>query len=219
MIKDFLIINCTGKNDSIGLRIDNNFFIQEFQTNIKGNEMLVSNILKFLKKNNVEISRDFSIIVNIGPGSFSSVRISLAVAKGIQVSKGARLYGYKDSLLNEFNSVEIKEHIIQVKDSLNREDLVILEVDERRFNSEMLLDIANLRTYHQTNLIVLVKGHKKIESNQFHDVLMSYGFKNLFGEKLQNIFYDLYEYNIIDYKTKPEWLNSDYWANPELWKK
>ena len=124
-----------------------------------------------------------------------------------------------NSLLNEFNSVEIKEHIIQIKDSLNREDLVILEVDERRFNSEMLLDIANLRTYHQTNLIVLVKGNKKIESNQFHDVLMSYGFKNLFGEKLQNIFYDLYEYNIIDYKTKPEWLNSDYWANPELWKK
>ena len=108
MIKDFLIINCTGKNDSIGLRIDNNFFIQEFQTNIKGNEMLVSNILKFLKKNNVEISRDFSIIVNIGPGSFSTIRTSLAVAKGIKISKGARLYGYKNSTLAEFKLKNIE---------------------------------------------------------------------------------------------------------------
>ena len=112
MINDFLIINCTGKNDSIGLKINSNFFIQKFQTNIQNNETLVNKILIFLKKHKTEINKDFSIIVNIGPGSFSSVRISLAVAKGIQVSKGARLYGYKDSLLNEFNLKNI-EFLIQ----------------------------------------------------------------------------------------------------------
>ena len=31
MIKDFLIISCTGKNDKIGLKINNNFFIHNFQ--------------------------------------------------------------------------------------------------------------------------------------------------------------------------------------------
>ncbi len=108
MIKDFLIINCTGKNNLIGLRVHNNFFIQEFQTNIKNNEMLVNNILDFLKKNNVKIDKNFSTIVNIGPGSFSAIRISLAVAKGIQISKGTRLYGYKDSDLNEFNLKNIE---------------------------------------------------------------------------------------------------------------
>ena len=61
MIKDFLIINCIGKNDSIGLRIDNNFFIQKFQTNIKNSENLVNNILNFLKKNKAKINKDFSI--------------------------------------------------------------------------------------------------------------------------------------------------------------
>ena len=45
MIKDFLIINCTGKNDKIGLKIDNNFFIHDFQTKIQNNELLVSKIL------------------------------------------------------------------------------------------------------------------------------------------------------------------------------
>ena len=108
MIKDFLIINCTGKNDSIGLRVDNNFFMEKFQTNIKNNDMLVNKILEFLKRHKAKVNKDFSIIVNIGPGSFSSVRISLAIAKGIKISKGARLYGYKNSILNEFNLKNIE---------------------------------------------------------------------------------------------------------------
>ena len=112
MIKDFLIINCTGKNDSVGLRINNNFFIKEFQTNIQNNEMLVSNILDFFKKNNAKIDEDFSVIVNIGPGSFSTIRTSLAVAKGIQISKNTRLYGYKNSKLTQFNLKNI-EFLIQ----------------------------------------------------------------------------------------------------------
>ena len=108
MIKDFLIINCTGKNDSVGLRINNNFFIQEFQTNIKNNDILVNNILDFLKKNNAKIDKNFSIIVNIGPGSFSTIRTSLAIAKGIKISKGVKLYGYKDSVLTEFKLKNIE---------------------------------------------------------------------------------------------------------------
>ena len=112
MIKDFLIINFIGKNDSIGLRVNNNFFIQKFQTNIKNNETLVNKILSFLKKNKAKIDKDFSIIVNIGPGSFSAVRTSLAIAKGIQISKGAKLYGYKNSILNEFN-LENVEFLIE----------------------------------------------------------------------------------------------------------
>ena len=111
MIKDFLIINFTGKNDSIGLRIDNNFFIEKFQTNIKNNEILVSNILTLIKKNNGKIDENFSIIVNIGPGSFSSVRISLAIAKGIQITKGAKLFGYKATQLNDFNLKNIENLI------------------------------------------------------------------------------------------------------------
>ena len=108
MIKDFLIINFTGKNNSIALRINNNFFIKKFQTNIKNNELLVDNIFEFIKQKKGNINQNFSVIVNIGPGSFSGIRISLAIGKGIKISKGAKLYGYKDSSLDVFNRKNIE---------------------------------------------------------------------------------------------------------------
>ncbi len=108
MIKDFLIISFTGKNNSIGLRVNSNFFIKKIQTNIKNNELLVNNILEFIKQKNASIDKNFSVIVNIGPGSFSSIRISLAIGKGIKISRGAKLYGYKDSSLDEFSRKNIE---------------------------------------------------------------------------------------------------------------
>ena len=108
MIKDFLIINFTGKNDSIGLRVNNNFFVKKLQTNIRNNESFVNNIFEFVKQKKAKIDKNFSVIVNLGPGSFSGVRISLAIGKGIEISKGANLYGYKNVNLRELNRKNIE---------------------------------------------------------------------------------------------------------------
>ena len=108
MIKDCLIISCTGKNDKIGLKINNNFFIHNFQTKIQNNELLVSTILNFTNKHKAKIDKNFSILVNNGPGSFSSIRIALSVAKGIKISKKAQLYGFKDLDLSQFNLENIE---------------------------------------------------------------------------------------------------------------
>ncbi len=119
MIKNFLIISCTGKNDSIGLKIDNKFFTKKIQTNIRSYSLLVDNILIFLKKNKVRLDKNFSIIVNTGPGSFSALRISIAVAKGIKIAVGLKLYGFINENLGEFNlkNIEflIKNHLIENK--------------------------------------------------------------------------------------------------------
>ena len=108
MIKDFLIINFTGKNDSIGLKVNNNFFVKKLQTNIRNNGLLVNNIFDLIKEKKANIDKNFSIIVNIGPGSFTGIRISLAIAKGIKIVKGTKIYGYKDSHLAEFNLKNIE---------------------------------------------------------------------------------------------------------------
>ena len=100
MIKDFLIINCTGKNDKIGLKINNNFFIHDFQTKIKKNEILVSTILNLTSKHKANFDENFSILVNNGPGSFSTIRVALSIAKGIKISNNVKLFGFKDKDLS-----------------------------------------------------------------------------------------------------------------------
>ena len=108
MIKDCLIISCTGKNDKIGLRINNNFFIHNFQTKIQNNELLVSTILNFTNKHKAKIDKDFTVLVNNGPGSFSSIRVALAVAKGIKISNNVKLFGFKNADLSQFNLENIE---------------------------------------------------------------------------------------------------------------
>jgi tRNA A37 threonylcarbamoyladenosine modification protein TsaB len=107
-IKNFLIINCTGKDDCIGLKTSDNFVVKKLDRNIKNNDIIVSNILDFIRKNNVKINNKFSIIVNIGPGSFSSIRAAIAVTKGIKISTQATIYGYNNNNLSEFNLKNIE---------------------------------------------------------------------------------------------------------------
>ncbi len=119
MIKDFLILNCIGKSDRIGLKVDNNFFIHDFNNKIKNNDQLVISILNLVKKHKVNFDQGFTVLVNSGPGSFSSIRISLAVAKGIKLSKNINLFGFKNSDLGQFNLANIelliKKRLIQKK--------------------------------------------------------------------------------------------------------
>ena len=119
MIKNFFIINFTGKNDSIGLKVDNNFFVKKLQTNIRKNDLLVSSIFELISEKKVKIDRNFSVLVNLGPGSFSGIRISIAAAKGIKIATGANIYGYKASDLGNFNlkNIEllIKKNLLQNK--------------------------------------------------------------------------------------------------------
>ena len=119
MIKDFLIINCTGKNDKVGLKINNNFFVHDFQTKIQNNEILVSTILNLTNKHKANINKDFTVLVNNGPGSFSTIRVALAVAKGIKISNNVNLFGFKDKDLLQFNleniEVLINKNLIEKK--------------------------------------------------------------------------------------------------------
>ena len=121
MIKNFLIINFTGKNNSIALKANNNFFIKKFQTNIKNNELLVNNIFQFIKQKNAYINKIFSVIFNVGTGSFYCIRMSLAIGKGIRISKGVKLYGDNDADLYKFNRKNIE---LLIKKNLIENNLI-----------------------------------------------------------------------------------------------
>ena len=121
MIKNFLIINCIGKNDKIGLKVNDNFFIHDFNSKTKKNDQLVLDILNLVKKHKVNLTSSFSILINSGPGSFSSLRISLAIAKGIKISKKVKIFGFKDSDLGQFNLANIE---LLIKKDLMQKNLI-----------------------------------------------------------------------------------------------
>ena len=120
MIKNFLILNFIGRENKIGLKVDNNFFIHDFDQTVN-NDQLVTSILNLIKKHKVNFDNNFSVLVNNGPGSFSSIRASLAVAKGIKVSKKINLFGYKNSDLGQFNLANIE---LLIKKNLLQKNLI-----------------------------------------------------------------------------------------------
>ena len=108
MINNFLIINCIGKNDKLGLRINKDFFVYNLKNKKIDNENLVNEIFDFINNHNVIIDENFSVIVNQGPGSFSRSRISLSVAKGLKITKKVKLFGYKNNDLKVFDQQNIE---------------------------------------------------------------------------------------------------------------
>jgi tRNA A37 threonylcarbamoyladenosine modification protein TsaB len=121
MIKDFLILNCIGKDYKIAIKIVVKFYIYDFDQKVNKKDQLVSNILNLTKKYKVNINNKFSILINVGPGRFSSIRTSLAVAKGIKVSKKINLYGYKNTDLGQFSLANIE---LLIKKKLVQKNLI-----------------------------------------------------------------------------------------------
>ena len=120
MIKDFLIFNFIGEKNQIGLRINSDFYTHNFGKNTE-NDQLTLSVLNMIKKYKVKINDSFSILVNIGPGSFSSLRTSIAVAKGIKISNKINLFGYKNSDLGQFTLANIE---ILIKKKLLQKNLI-----------------------------------------------------------------------------------------------
>ena len=121
MTENFLILNCIGENDKIGLKFNNKFYVHEIAHKANNNDKLVMNILNIMKKHKAIFDKSFSILINNGPGSFSSIRVSLAVAKGIKISNKINLFGYKNNDLGQFSLANIE---LLIKKNLIQKNLI-----------------------------------------------------------------------------------------------
>jgi len=78
-------------------------------------------LLKFLKKIKIKISDISRIFVNLGPGKFTSLRISLSIAKAISFANNISLIGFQSSDLTNKN---YKYLIKSDKKKLKNKDLI-----------------------------------------------------------------------------------------------
>ena len=74
-----------------------------------------------IEKHKINFDKNFSVLINNGPGSFSSIRTSLAVAKGIKISKNINLFGFKDTDLKQFTLANIE---LLIKKKLTQKNLI-----------------------------------------------------------------------------------------------
>tara|TARA_B100000427_G_scaffold148869_1_gene123857 strand:+ start:112 stop:489 length:378 start_codon:yes stop_codon:yes gene_type:complete len=66
-------------------------------------------LLIFLKENEINIDDVERIFVNQGPGKFSSLRISISIAKAISFAKNISLFGFETKLVENENYEKLLE--------------------------------------------------------------------------------------------------------------
>ena len=98
-IMNFLSIDCSTDIGSLFVKAKNKTFIKILQSDKSNNDLLMKQLLDFFKENNLKFSDISHIFVNQGPGNFSGLRGSLAVAKGISLAKNLNLFGYNTFIL------------------------------------------------------------------------------------------------------------------------
>ena len=97
---NFLSIDCSTDLGSLFVKVKNKTFSKILQSDKSNNDLLMKQILDFFEENNLKLDDISQIFANQGPGNFSGLRGSLALAKGISISKNLKLFGYNTFILS-----------------------------------------------------------------------------------------------------------------------
>ena len=76
-------------------------------------------LLQFIKKNKMKLEDLHNIFINQGPGKFSSIRISISIAKAISLAKNISLFGFSTKSISngDYNKIlELYKKNLLIKD-------------------------------------------------------------------------------------------------------
>ena len=104
---NFLVID--GASDKIYFfsHFNNNSYNQSFESSKNNYEKFSILLFDFLNQNNINLSNISHLFVNQGPGSFSGIRTSIAVAKGLSITNKLNLYGFSSNDLNNMDYMNV----------------------------------------------------------------------------------------------------------------
>jgi len=126
---NFLSIDCSTDVGSLFIKVENKTFSKILQSDKYNNDLLMRQIIDFFTENNLSFSDISEILVNQGPGNFSALRSSLAIAKGISLAKNIKLFGYNTFLWSCAKFFNKKETIYSL--TKHREKYFIKKFDKK----------------------------------------------------------------------------------------
>ena len=181
---NFLSIDCSTGIVSLFAKVENKTFSKVLQSDKFINDMLVKHILDFIIKNHLKFEDLGQIFVNQGPGSFSGLRTSLAIAKGISLSKNIKLCGYdtfiwasakfynKNDLIISLIKIREKYFIQKFDKKLNvlleAKEISVKEIIENYYNEFKVIPKNISKQFDEKilklkNLIIVDLNHKELE--------------------------------------------------------
>ena len=104
---NFLVIDGTQNKINFFSYFNNNSYNKSFQFSKNNNEKFSILLFSFLNENNINLNELNNIFVNQGPGKFSGIRTSIAVAKALSITNKLNLYGFNSEELKGMNYMHI----------------------------------------------------------------------------------------------------------------
>ena len=189
---NFLSIDCSTDLGSLFVKVENKTFSKILQSDKHNNDLLMKQILDFFTENDLSFNDISDILVNQGPGNFSALRSSLAIAKGISLARNLKLFGYNTflwSCIKFFNKQNIifsltkyrEKYFIKKFDknlvSNTKVEEITKEEITKKYNNNFKVITTRVAKYFDdeilklNNLNIVTLDHKELEFLRLRDLL------------------------------------------------
>jgi len=98
---NFLVIDGTQDKINFFSKFNNNSYHKSLKASKNNNEKLSIELFDFFDENSIKQRQLNNIFVNQGPGKFSGIRASIAIAKALSITNKLNLYGFNSSDLKD----------------------------------------------------------------------------------------------------------------------
>lgn len=154
MNKNFLVLDFTRLNKNIVFKFKDKFFINKIKTDSNNNQEIIDDILNLIKRADIKTKEKFDVLVNLGPGSFSGIRISLAVAKGIKLIKKVNLFGFNSFILNAAPYLEKYETVFSIL-KVNKKFYFLKYIKGKKNDISQITEFQNKEKLNEKSVIVI----------------------------------------------------------------
>jgi len=104
---NFLVIDGTQDKIVFFSYFNNNSYNKSFEASKNNNDKFSMLLSEFFTENNINLSKLDNVFINQGPGKFSGIRNSIAVAKALTITNKLNLYGFNSDDLKDMNYMNI----------------------------------------------------------------------------------------------------------------